>query len=195
MVAALDATPQADVDYPAQVELLYVFGNHGFRGAAMARLAEAAGVSRQTLYNRFGDKEGVFAWAVEGVIATLRARAVAELARDELPTRDAVARSLEAWLGPVVPLLHNTRHGAEILDLTARRQHEAAPDRFAEIRAPLEALLLARGVCATAAEAADRSFLLAAAAKGLMLTSHDMTAFRDGLAQAIAGAIPFDSAP
>lgn len=37
------------------------FCQHGFDGASMDRLAEAAGVSKPTLYQYFGDKEGLFA--------------------------------------------------------------------------------------------------------------------------------------
>lgn len=33
---------------------------HGYAGSTMDRIAKSAGVSKQTLYSYFGDKEGLF---------------------------------------------------------------------------------------------------------------------------------------
>ena len=43
-------------------KVIEVFSNYGFRKTSMSDLAEAAGVSRQTLYNRFKSKEDILHW-------------------------------------------------------------------------------------------------------------------------------------
>ncbi|NBQ12654.1 MAG: TetR/AcrR family transcriptional regulator [Gammaproteobacteria bacterium] len=44
---------------------LEVFAQRGFPRTTMGSLADAGGVSRQTLYNRFGNKEALFHWAAD----------------------------------------------------------------------------------------------------------------------------------
>lgn len=44
-----------------------VFLNHGYAGTSMDRVAATAGVSKQTIYSHFQDKEGLFAALIERV--------------------------------------------------------------------------------------------------------------------------------
>lgn len=46
---------------------IQVFLNHGYAGTSMDRVATAAGVSKQTIYSHFQDKEGLFTALVERV--------------------------------------------------------------------------------------------------------------------------------
>lgn len=46
---------------------MQVFLRHGYAGTSMDRVAAAAGVSKQTIYSHFQDKEGLFTALVEGV--------------------------------------------------------------------------------------------------------------------------------
>jgi AcrR family transcriptional regulator len=48
-----------------------VVARYGMKRATMAELASAAGVSRQTLYDRFGDKDGVMAAAIDHMAKVL----------------------------------------------------------------------------------------------------------------------------
>ena len=64
------------------------FCNVGFDGASMDRLAEAANVSKPTLYQYFGDKEGLF----DAVLDEARAHIVAPLADDSGPLVDRLWR-------------------------------------------------------------------------------------------------------
>jgi AcrR family transcriptional regulator len=54
-----------------------VFLRDGYRGATMERVAEEAGVSKQTLYNNFGDKEELFTGLLERKSETDLADAIA----------------------------------------------------------------------------------------------------------------------
>lgn len=46
---------------------LPVFLEYGYSGASMDKVAEKAGVSKQTIYSRFGDKEGLFKALIQQV--------------------------------------------------------------------------------------------------------------------------------
>lgn len=48
-----------------------VVARYGMKRATMADLARATGVSRQTLYDRFGDKDGVMAAVIAHMTATI----------------------------------------------------------------------------------------------------------------------------
>lgn len=51
--------------------VLNVVTRYGMRRTTMAELARGAGVSRQTLYDRFGDKDGIMAATIEHAGANL----------------------------------------------------------------------------------------------------------------------------
>ncbi len=170
-----------------QTAVLEVFGDFGFRRASMALLAEAMGVSRQTLYNRFESKEAILDWAVDGLIAELRRRAVACLAEREASTAQALQDAFSQWLGPIVPLLRGTRHGAEMMEFTSDARRRKTADPLEGIRTPLRDFLLERGIRATPSEAEDLSFALIVAGKGLLLTSADVAGLEQGMARVIAG--------
>jgi len=77
--------------------VMQVVHRYGMKRTTMAELAQGAGLSRQTLYDRFGDKDGVMAatvdfWA-ERMLADLRA-ALAE--------RTGLAEKLDAYFDVVI---------------------------------------------------------------------------------------------
>ena len=49
------------------------FALHGFGGTSLDRLVERSGVSKTTIYRRFGNKEGLFATLIERSVETIRA--------------------------------------------------------------------------------------------------------------------------
>ncbi len=91
-----------------------VFLRYGYARTTMADIAEAAGLSRPTLYLTFADKEAIFA----SVIETMVANKLADI-HQGLPDQRTVAAKLafacEAW-------------GAEGFDLV--RAHPDAKDMF-----------------------------------------------------------------
>lgn len=74
-----------------------VFLRDGYRGATMERVADEAGVSKQTLYNNFGDKEELFTALLERKSETDLADAIAHAIEtaDGDPLR-AMQRAAEA---------------------------------------------------------------------------------------------------
>jgi len=65
------------------------FARHGFGGARVSRIAEAAGVNKRMLYHYLGNKEALYLAALESVYETIRARELA-LDVERLEPRAAV---------------------------------------------------------------------------------------------------------
>lgn len=82
---------------------MLVFWRHGFAGASINDLTAATGLSRSSLYQRFGDKQGLFqeamAYYTERVLHRMNAVAsgtacvrVEQLLRDFVPRKAAIDR-------------------------------------------------------------------------------------------------------
>ncbi|MYA08614.1 MAG: TetR/AcrR family transcriptional regulator [Holophagales bacterium] len=181
--------PQADAsDYETAAQVLAEFASTGYAKTSMTSLAEAAGVARQTIYNRFGRKEAVLEWAIGAVVRSLRADAFACLEDPQRPTEQALLDAFCCWLGPVVRFVRDGRYGEEILGLgnAARRRAGSYPlDAFTS---EVTGALLTRGVRQQRREAADLAFVLVMAAKGLLADSETEADFRTGMARALRGA-------
>ncbi|MCY3965417.1 MAG: TetR/AcrR family transcriptional regulator [Acidobacteria bacterium] len=181
--------PQADAsDYETAAQVLAEFASTGYAKTSMTSLAEAAGVARQTIYNRFGRKEAVLEWAIGAVVRSLRADAFACLADPDRPREQALLDAFCCWLGPVVRFVRDGRYGEEILGLgnAARRRAGSYPlDAFTS---EVTGALLTRGVRQQRREAADLAFVLVMAAKGLLADSETEADFRTGMARALRGA-------
>ncbi len=65
------------------------FARHGFGGARVSRIAEAAGVNKRMLYHYFGNKEALYLAALERAYETIRARELA-LDVERMEPREAV---------------------------------------------------------------------------------------------------------
>lgn len=120
------------------------FIRFGYRRAAMADIAAAAGLSRPLLYTVFPNKAAVFRALAEMLLAD--AAGAAEAAwPDTVPVAEGLAAAILAKDLPIHRLLGSTPHAAEILaeteSLTADL-HSASAARF---RALVTARLRAAG--------------------------------------------------
>jgi AcrR family transcriptional regulator len=92
-----------------------IFQADGFRGASMERLAEAAGVSKVTLYGYFPDKEAAFIAVAERFAERLGVAFAAELNGPG----DLVTRIARALTGKHLAVFELVRRSAEARDLFA----------------------------------------------------------------------------
>lgn len=123
-----------------------VFLREGYHGATMERVAEEAGVSKQTLYNYFADKESLFialaeTWKERGGLFQLR-DAIAGLASAADPAQH-LAQALERALAGV-----GGRLGARDPAALVRLMMEVAQERgdaSSRLSACLRSVLTAEG--------------------------------------------------
>lgn len=190
IVSPVSAREDLAHDTPAAcLAAIEEFTRFGFRRTSMVGLADAVGVSRQTLYNRFGNKEAVLAWAVDGVAISMRDDALACLNRGQ--GSEAPANVLQEvfwrWLGTIAVLLHRHQHAEEIFGLSKAELARKRRDPLEGLSAELISFLLREKLRADKSAASDAAFLLAMAAKGLMHSCGTEEAFRAGMARVLAG--------
>lgn len=166
------------------MRVMEVFSNYGFRKTSMSDLAEAAGVSRQTLYNRFKSKEDILNWAITGASDASADLAVAALEGDGAP-QDRIVDFFTRWIGDYAPNIHGAPHGAEIFDMAMTLKHSAAVEPASVVRCQEALVRFLIGMDKTAAEAEDAAFTMMMGSKGLMLVAHDTETFVEGMRRVV----------
>ena len=167
------------------VKVLAVFAHYGFRKASMEDLAQAAEVSRQTLYKRFKTKESVLDWAVEGCIKATHQQVSIELNNQSASAAECLVNAFGRWVGDIVPLLRDSPHGSEIMDLGMESVKRTGSDFHAQFEAELAQFLLDRKICETSTEAENIAFLLHMSSKGLLLKSATRDEYQAGMSRVI----------
>ncbi len=160
-------------DEPAVIAAaLEVFWRHGYTGASIAQLTEATGLSRSSLYQRFGDKDGLFQEALSAYIDRLMQRAGAieadsPRARLEAVLRDFLPRDARSRRPPGCLL---ARSCSELVDLPAAGQG-LVNSGLKRQRELLEAMLreaVARGELAADADVSALSWYYLGVAQSLL---------------------------
>ena len=76
-----------------------VFLRYGYRKTSMDQIARAVGLSRQSLYSRFGNKESLFRRMVEHLMASALERAQARLSDTSTSLHARLVGAFDAWAG------------------------------------------------------------------------------------------------
>jgi AcrR family transcriptional regulator len=85
-------TPESDTTAKILDAAQRLFLQDGYAGVNLDRIAKAAGVARQTLYNRFGSKESVFRAMVQRHWSKLQTGHIDDLTESSPYSADAVLR-------------------------------------------------------------------------------------------------------
>jgi len=171
-------------------DILTVFANYGFQKASMDDLARAASVSRQTLYNRFKTKQAVLDWAVSGFVEERTQRAIAYLKLSDQSVGKRILLFYHEWMGQLAPLLHNTPHGWETMDISLESMQRIGMDTHVDYERAVAEFLVENGVFADLAQASEMSFLLTMAAKGMLYKFNTVDDFEAGMERVIRMALP-----
>lgn len=143
----------------------------------MADLADAANVSRQTLYNRFGTKQAVLDWAVDGISQESESCALAALHETGGTLETRVVGFFNEWLGVHTSAIHKSPHGVEIFEMSKASQKAGLDASYERCAAALGEVLTAGGAAPNPSAGADLAFALIMASKGLLIVSADETAY------------------
>lgn len=113
---------------------LSVFWRRGYEGTSIADLVDVVGVQRQSLYNVFTDKHGIFV----AVLARYRDRVIDSLAPLSVP--DAGLAALRAYMLSVLERLRAEGGGGCLLVKAALGPESAHPAVLAAVRAGANAV-------------------------------------------------------
>lgn len=166
---------------PDYARVLTAFATYGYRKASMAELAFAAGVSRQTLYNRFQDKQAVLAWAVGAWADEAEISAQDALRQKDVPARTRVVQFFVAWVGKSVPVVRGLPHGAEVFDMATSLLHSDVDSINTPAWRALIAFLHNNGLVPDKDRATEAAYVLILASKGLLLKVSDVSAYQAGM--------------
>ncbi|MEX0285727.1 MAG: TetR/AcrR family transcriptional regulator [Paracoccaceae bacterium] len=151
--------------------VLFVFAQYGFRKVSMTDIAEAAGLSRQSIYNQFGSKKAVFDWTVRTVGEDVTNAAIALFSNTESAPQDTIVAVFQTWVGNYLHIWSGTPHGPEILEMAIETTVQANVNYEDMLMEALSEFLITSNVVSNTEMAKDMSFAIYSASKGLLLKS------------------------
>lgn len=167
-------------------DMLMVFAQYGLRKTSMENIAEAAGVSRQSIYKRFGSKQGTFEWVLGAFLDEIFEAAMAALNNaDPKNPQKTVLKVFEHWSGEAAPLVSGTAHGAELLETGIRFAEEHDRDWNGQVMARLSEFLVDSKLAASMDFALEIATSLSYASKGIMLKSRTAEDFSREMARVV----------
>jgi len=156
------------IDNTSARKILPVFAQYGFKKTSMEDIARAAGLSRQSIYNRFGSKDAVFEWAVATFITDMLQDVTDILNSAGADPLVLLAKVYDVWVGSQFPLWCGTSHGAEIMDLSIVVANRSSLDLEGGFAKVVSRFLLDRSLASAPATADNKAFVLSLASKGLL---------------------------
>lgn len=156
-------------------DVLETFAHYGFRKTSMEDIARSVGVSRHSIYKKFGSKEVCYEWAVNTYLADMYARIFDTLDNNNLLPLHRLTTVFEIFMGEAIDLVKHA-HGTEILDATLEAAHTSREDWPLRFRTRL-GQFLEQSRLAPAASA----FVLISASKGLLLEEPSRAQFSEDM--------------
>lgn len=181
----LDVTQHGNVKAK---DVLAAFTQYGFRKTSMEDIARAAGVSRQSIYKKFGSKDACYAWTVNAYLADMYGRIFAAMDKDDLPPFMTLRTVFDIFIGEAVELVRNP-HGTELLDDAIKAAYSSDEDWPLRFRARLGAFLYRSGYAASTDEGVEKAFALIAAGKGLLLEATTTERFRKDMKRVLEAVV------
>ena len=167
-------------------DVLYVFAQYGFQKASMQDLADAAGVSRQSLYNHYKSKDDVFAVVVRGYVEKLYSDAMTIFEKGGVCANEVLVDAFTRWVGGSISLIRATPHGAELMDRAIRSHQHNSMDVEDAFAAKVGQYIVKSGLVDPHQGALDDLvFTLIMVSKGLLLKSETEDDFRRGMARGV----------
>ncbi len=160
----------------AAKDVLAAFARYGFKKTSMQDIAAASGVTRQTIYKKFGNKKACYNQLIKAYLSDIYTRAFAVLADDEQPVGLTLARVFEIVIGDSIAL-SNTPYGAELLENVIKEIDLSPEDWGLRYLNRIGEYLVAQGCAETLEEGVDKAFVMARASRGLLIDATSKNVF------------------
>ncbi|MEM1182247.1 MAG: TetR/AcrR family transcriptional regulator, partial [Acidobacteriota bacterium] len=162
-------------------DLLATFGQYGFRKTSMQDIADAVGLSRQSIYKKFGSKEACYRWTIKAYLADMYGRIFDVLETDEAAAaapQVTLQRVFDIFIGEAVELVRRP-HGTEVLDDTLEATHASEEQWPSSFRKRLGDFLHRHGLASSPERGKSKAFVMITSAKGLLLEVPSQERFRE----------------
>ncbi|QBY05597.1 TetR/AcrR family transcriptional regulator [Thalassotalea sp. HSM 43] len=147
--------------------ILIAFSHSGFKKTSMQDIANAAAVSRQSIYKKFGSKERCYQWVIHTYLADMYVRVFAELDNKQQQAAETLFNVFNIFIGEPMQVVTNA-HGTEVFDDCLKATHASKEDWPLRFRARLADFLVSQNMVG-AQRSNGVAFTLISAGKGLML--------------------------
>ena len=108
-------------------QLLLTFASNGFQKTSMQGLANGAGLSRQSIYKKFGSKEKCYEWVIHTYLSNMYSRIFRTLEDRSLEPDEGLMKTFDIFVGNSIEIISNA-HGSEVLDDTLKTAHSSIED-------------------------------------------------------------------
>ena len=120
--------------------ILATFSRYGFRKTSMEEIANSIGVSRQSVYKKFGSKEKCYEWTIQTYLSAMYFKIFTALENEDLPPMRILMHVFDIFIGEAVQTVSNP-HGAEIFKDALQATHASREDWPLRYRARLAGFL------------------------------------------------------
>ncbi len=156
-------------------DILATFAQYGFQKTSMEDIARAMGVSRQSIYKKFGSKDKCYEWSIHTYLSGMYSSIFTDLSNDETPPLKTLINVFDTFIGQAVEIVNNP-HGAEVFNDALKATHASQEDWPLRYRTRL-AEFLERHNLASNNKALGMAFALISAGKGLLLEETSRSQF------------------
>ncbi len=163
---------------------LGVFAQYGFRKTSVGDVATAVGLSRQSLYKKFGSKEELFQTIVKQYSEEVGLQALEILEEKTNKSKFRILRALDVIIGQHVDLMRNSVHGTELFQMGERVISAVGNGIMPQVMLKIADVILETHEARTKEQAEDDAFILYTLAKGLSLTAASYAEYRTSLTRA-----------
>ncbi len=120
---------------------LRIFFRYGYRKTSLDDIAQEVGVSRQTLYQRYKNKEQLFINAVDVELATAlnNCRQIADKNTDDVENQ--LLNMFDVLWGPYIDLLELSPHATEIISVSNELVGDCCEKMLKQVLALIERVL------------------------------------------------------
>ena len=167
-----------------------VFIRYGFRKTSMDDIATAVGLSRQAIYNRFGNKEALFTAVVDAAVTKYYSDARLALEDSNRPLKERLLEANMCSAGEYIEALRSSPHSHEVFALVSAEAGELADTLGEEFNCFAAELLLNENVFKETATARDVLFVIETASNGLLHKAKTLQEYHDGMETVIRTIVP-----
>lgn len=169
------------------IKVLEQFGYKGYQKTSMQNIAEAMGISRQSVYKRFGSKEKSYTWAIHTYMADSYQRMFEALSDDEVDPFRALLNAFDIFIGEGIDLV-NYPCGMKVLDDVLVATHGSEDDWIVRFRSRMADFLIKHDFVPKE-RAAGIAKLIIAAGKGALIEKKSKEAFSSEMKEMIESVI------